>query len=1002
MKRSTRRVLGIAVLGAFIALGALAENAVLAVDGKLIVKIHEANVIKKNNDAIGSEQQDLYVCSSIDQSPALISASKQSNRDHASWSPPGYNDKLVPGKNQRYFDVYLELWDDDTNCLGCGDDEAFDTSQQNGPPPPLINNHLSPCSYVNIPTGSFPHIQYDVCTGQMELKGVNGSAWLPLGANSVTLDGRNTSSGTIDNWATLSVEVAREPSNWLPDDVSLTAEIVQSVYHATHAVHDKETSLILRISSTYPFFIQAPVVGVLSDGTTTVADTRTVWIYPGSEALPGETLVALFDGTGAPPFKPQKSFLTGTGTVTGWGRVDYQETISPNAPVQLMDCANENNVATATELPLMHSSDLLTVYEPFDYEEDKNFISSGQLDAMFTREENLRIASWPLASLNSSKNYNQAWKDHGGSFLCPFEPLCTLLVYNIGAAMAGIDRLVLSTRQGWFSQNAFRHQFIAPSSGYSLGAFAPRAVLAEDGYYGVAVHELGHTYALSQHQCKTGGVFGICFDEYNHRNPPDDNPYEAMGYDVRAGAFPMQQVYPNGYHPGGGTPLQCPTTPPQGRDICAFNIMDVVTSGGYTNWLDTFTFNYLLLDQLPHSDPFVVNVSGLIHLPGGEGDGTVPPSVAGFLNPTIYQFMGIEDFPVAPLSSSGEQFSGLGPFRIRMVTAGGVRDYRLLPRMFRNEPQPDLAGGFSINVPWDPRTTAIQLVSPSDLRDQTCWGGPCRGSDLILAEIPVTPMPPQASGLRAGRDVPAPPPMPGAPPSAPTIGPGHSAVLSWESFDADSPALHGALILVMNTAAGGAGGTQMPVTLDITGNTYTIPHARMADAPGTYAGRLLVSDGVNTTELYQGPLFTICNLSNGGVEACNGLDDDCDGIVDNAVQPGPINDVTLNPQPFPPAPGTVMSWSADPSAQTYDVVYGSLLGLHDPAGGFATAMQGCLADNINGTSVQLNPQPLPPREGYWFLVRGSNCGGHGSYDSGSASQTGSRDAGINGSPMACP
>jgi len=70
------------------------------------------------------------------------------------------------------------------------------------------------------------------------------------------------------------------------------------------------------------------------------------------------------------------------------------------------------------------------------------------------------------------------------------------------AAIAGIDRLVLSVRKGWFSDNAFRHQFCPSTAiGLSLGPFAPRAVLAEDGYFGVSTHELGHTYNLSQHAC---------------------------------------------------------------------------------------------------------------------------------------------------------------------------------------------------------------------------------------------------------------------------------------------------------------------------------------------------------------------------------------------------------------------------------------------------------------------------------------------------------------------
>lgn len=976
-------------------------------DGTLKVLIHEANVLKKNNDAAFSEQQDLYVYSSIDYFPILIHAAKISNRDHASWNPPGYDEKLVPGKNQRYFDLYFELWDDDFQCLGCGDDDDFDISRQNGPPPPLINNHLVPGAYLSIPTGGFPHVNYDVCTGRMEVKAPISGPWIPIGANKVELNGENTSSGTFNNWAKLRIEVQREPSNWLPEDVAIdSAEIVQSVYGAAKAVHDKETSLIVRISSTYPFSISAPIIGQLTDGITTAVDTRTILINGGTPAQPGQTLVALFDGSTAPPYRPQKSFVAGTGKVSGWAQIDYQETISPNAPPQLMDCANENNIAVATDLPLMHSSDLLTLYQMFDYEEDLSFITSQQHTDMFNREEQLRIASWPLAALNSSPTYNQSWWNHGSGSFCPFEPFCALLYANKTAALAGIDRWVLAVRNGWFGQNAFRHQFIAQGSiGYSLGTFAPHAVLAEDGFFGVAVHELGHTYALSQRQCSNGGILNLCFDEYTHPFS-DGRPYEALGYDVRAGAFPSQAIYPNGYHatqmdwPG----IVCPSAAPQGRDICAANIMDSSPSAGYRTWLDAFSFHYLLEDALPHSDPPVVHVAGFVRLPAGIGDPTMPPLLEGTLIPFSYQFMGVEDFREAPLSPMGEDFSGVGPFRIRLVTPSGVRDYRFDPRMLDDPGRSDLVAPFGVNVPWDPTTMEIHLIGPVDLREERCRAAFCPGNEMILAGLAVTPMPPRASDLRAGRDAAAPPPMPGMPPPAPTIGPGHSAVVSWEASDVDSPELRSTLILVGSDAAGGGAGPIVPIALDIQGNSFTIPHDRMAGTPGSYAGRLFVSDGVNTSELYQGPLFTICNLANGGVEICNGLDDDCDGIVDNGVGPGPVSSVALNPQPLPPGGGAaspLLDWMAEPLATAYDVVYGDVQALLDTGGDFTTAVLGCLAEDLTGTSVEINPGPTGG-QAFFFLVRGGNCIGPGTWNEVNPGPTGAdRDPGINASPAAC-
>ena len=96
------------------------------------------------------------------------------------------------------------------------------------------------------------------------------------------------------------------------------------------------------------------------------------------------------------------------GIIRGSADLIYFETISPNAPIQLQDCANLNNHGDAATLPLMKVDDLETVYVPFDYEEDLSFISSPQLQSMYDREESFRLASWPLATLNSSMSFNQA------------------------------------------------------------------------------------------------------------------------------------------------------------------------------------------------------------------------------------------------------------------------------------------------------------------------------------------------------------------------------------------------------------------------------------------------------------------------------------------------------------------------------------------------------------------------------------------------------------------
>ena len=480
MNRHTRAILFPALALLIIAADA---SSLFATDGTLTVRMTEAIAYKTANDDIFDPGQDFYAINSIDYGPPHFTRVID-GRDYASFDPPELNVKVVPGMNQRFFDLYFELWDQDTCCFGNVDD-GFDISPQNGPPGPDAPGGVF---VPNLVTGSNPHVMYDVCTGRLSVDGVNGSSAIPIGSYHASLVGAPSTPGIPDNWGTLRFTVTPDPPNWLPDDIKVTdVQIVQTVYDQSRAVAGKETSLIVRVNSTYPYPITAPLNGSLWDSINTVYDSKSITI------MPGDNQYALFDGTSAQPFLPSKPLGT-TGMVHGHAEIPYQETVSPNAPPQLVDCANIDNIADATSLPIVRTTDRSTVYVPFDYTEDLNFISPAQLQGMYDREETFRLAAWPLASLDSTTNFNQTDRDHGSNLLCPFEPVCTLLIYDLGASMSNIDRLVLSVRKGWFADNAFRHQFV-PSGviGLSLGIFAPHAVLAEDGRFATAVHELGHT-----------------------------------------------------------------------------------------------------------------------------------------------------------------------------------------------------------------------------------------------------------------------------------------------------------------------------------------------------------------------------------------------------------------------------------------------------------------------------------------------------------------------------
>jgi len=94
-------------------------------------------------------------------------------------------------------------------------------------------------------------------------------------------------------------------------------------------------------------------------------------------------------------------------------------------------------------------------------------------------------------------------------------------------------------------------------------------------------------------------------------------------------------------------------------------------------------------------------------------------------------------------------------------------------------------------------------------------------------------------------------------------------------------------------------------------------------------------------------------------------------------------------------------WDAVPGASCYDIVRGSLVALHTSGGDFEVATEICLDYDIAATTRDDVDVP-GAGQGFWYLVRAENCAGSASYDSGTPSQVGSRDPGIQASGHACP
>jgi len=117
--------------------------------------------------------------------------------------------------------------------------------------------------------------------------------------------------------------------------------------------------------------------------------------------------------------------------------------------------------------------------------------------------------------------------------------------------------------------------------------------------------------------------------------------------------------------------------------------------------------------------------------------------------------------------------------------------------------------------------------------------------------------------------------------------------------------------------------------------------------------------------------------------------------------------VTVTPPCLSSIPGvpnlsvdrSALTWSALPGVDTYDVVRGDLAAFWI-TGDFYATIQACVASRTTATSLPEANDP-GPGEAFYYIVRGSNCAGSGTWDGGGPGQYDSRDY-LNSSPAACP
>lgn len=802
-----RRPLALLLFALIAVIGSASIPVARAASGSVILEISQARALQSDTDCcLWWAQQDFYPRLGVDDfltAPSLSTGPEIGQRDLASWDPPFSATKTwADVRDLGGGDVQglVELWDADD----LDSDDQFDINPVAGNRTLQLRFNVCSLTFTRADDPAHP------ATNTMRVRGGEGDS-AEVQVRMRTSDGRS----------------------FLPNNLAIAdASPVQAVFHPSAIIDGKATAFMVELTSTHTGSVGATVSVTLNDGISSATDTKSVVIPP--EGL----RVFLFDGTGtAAPFIPHKQ--------PNLRRLNYSVHVDVPADSHLPDpsgpfpnCVAAADNDTSGSLPVVITDSPATVYLRWDWRGIGSSTparppSASDASATFTSNETLRKAIFPIADVRSALVPGFAVSPK-----TTLEPATTIIGWNIAAHMAGIDRLVLMPRNGWFAENAADLTFGGGAIGMSLAEFAPHAVIAEQGWSETAVHEQGHTYQLSRRPCSTGGVweffFGLgCRDEYTH-TAGDGRPYLGSGYDV------LGAVYPSG---SGGTPYTREV-----RNVT--NIMDSTGArdgGPYNRWIDNLSYDWLTEQLRNPQDPELISLSGRVHVPGGA---TAPTGVVtGALLPS-FRFMGLPDRPEAALNDANG--SGTGQFGVRLITPSGARLYRLTPVFGGDGAGASEDGFFSLSVPWDPATTRIELVGPGKASDI----GQLQGSIVTLASRDVSANGPALSALRAtvGKG-----PSP-AGTASPIAGPLDSILIGWDQADSDPGSSMSAMLFLIPPHPLGTLGAQIqaiPFAVSLDGASFEIPASQLAELPGDYGVRVVVSDGVNTTAIESPSLFTV-------------------------------------------------------------------------------------------------------------------------------------------------
>jgi hypothetical protein len=151
------------------------------------------------------------------------------------------------------------------------------------------------------------------------------------------------------------------------------------------------------------------------------------------------------------------------------------------------------------------------------------------------------------------------------------------------------------------------------------------------------------------------------------------------------------------------------------------------------------------------------------------------------------------------------------------------------------------------------------------------------------------------------------------------------------------------------------------------------------------------------TSCVGGSVHDSCTPGAPSAEVCDGVDNDCNSVIDDAPALAAMSSLTVATGPG--ASDASLSWDAVAGASGYDLVRGDVRTLVEGGGAFGTAITACLLNNT--ASQGLVESALPAAgEAFFYILRGVNCTG-GNWDEGPG-QAAPRGPSFAAAPAACP